>query len=67
MPIFRQANIKTECDQCKRLFSVTRGGVCSRCRRILCDAHLHGSFAQRMKVDLFGGTAVCVQCRSGGA
>ena len=66
MPLFSKSHISTECDSCKRLFPLTTVGVCTRCRRILCHAHLHGSFAQRLLVDLLRMDAVCVECRTRG-
>ncbi|MEO6446997.1 MAG: hypothetical protein ABIZ91_17290 [Gemmatimonadaceae bacterium] len=64
MPIFRNSIFNTECDECDRLFSVSSGGVCERCRRILCADHLHGSIGRRMLV-AFGIRMVCVRCRAG--
>lgn len=43
---------------------LTRAGACARCRRILCNTHLHGSFLRRLIVDV-GAEALCVRCRSG--
>lgn len=64
MPIFRKSIFNTECDECDRLFSVSSGGVCEKCRRILCPKHLHGSIVQRLLVAL-GGRIFCVRCRAG--
>jgi hypothetical protein len=64
VPIFRKSIFKTECDQCHRPFPVTGGGVCERCRRILCNTHLHGSIVRRMAI-AFGARYVCVRCRAG--
>jgi hypothetical protein len=55
---------KTECDQCHKPFPVNTGGVCDRCRRILCNDHLHGSFVRRMAIAL-GATNRCADCRAG--
>ena len=41
---------------------IVRGGVCERCKRILCERHLHGSWLRRMRHDI-GGAAICVKCR----
>ena len=64
MPIFRKSIFKTECDECGRPFAITGGGVCERCRRILCNTHLHGSITRRIAI-AFGAPYVCVRCRSG--
>ena len=64
LPIFRKSDVTTECDQCDLRFDVVQGGVCADCRRILCFTHLHGSWVQRLRVDL-GARTVCVQCRGG--
>ncbi len=65
MPFFRKSEIRTECDACGYRFDLTHGGVCARCKRILCYTHLHGSWINRIRVDIVGGQAVCVDCRSG--
>ena len=41
-----------------------KGGVCTRCRRILCYTHLHGSWLHRLMADLRN-ESVCVECRAG--
>jgi hypothetical protein len=71
VPVFRRSEFRADCERCGARFEPGRGGgVCARCRRILCDAHLHGSFLQRVRVAV-GAPAVCAQCRatsgSGGA
>lgn len=65
MPVFRKSEMRTECDACGYSFDLTHGGVCGRCQRILCYTHLHGSWFHRIRVDIAGGQAVCVDCRSG--
>ncbi|HEU4640945.1 MAG TPA: hypothetical protein VFS44_00730 [Gemmatimonadaceae bacterium] len=65
LPIFRRSTVTADCEACGVRFDTTRGGVCARCRRILCDEHLHGSWARRMMVEL-GASAMCVECRAGG-
>jgi hypothetical protein len=55
--------MSTECDACGRRFDLVKGGTCVRCRRILCEQHLHGSLVRRLMVD-FGAKPLCVQCRS---
>lgn len=64
MPFFRKSIFFTECDECDRRFSVTSGGVCERCRRILCGVHLHGSIGRRIAI-AFGASMLCVRCRAG--
>jgi hypothetical protein len=61
--IFKKANFETECDACHKPFSVSTGGVCERCRRILCNDHLHGSLARRIAIG-FGAPMICVRCRA---
>ena len=62
---FRETDVKTDCDACGVFFDLIKGGVCDKCRRILCDRHLNGSWAQRVMADITG-KHVCVQCRHGG-
>ena len=64
MPFFRSSIFRTECDECDRPFPVNTGGVCERCRRILCADHLHGSFARRIAIAV-GAPMICVKCRAG--
>jgi hypothetical protein len=64
MEVFRRSMFRTECDECGKPFPVNTGGVCDRCRRILCNAHLHGSLARRIAIAL-GAPYVCVACRAG--
>jgi hypothetical protein len=64
VPIFQKSIFKTECDECNAPFAVNTGGVCERCRRILCSAHLHGSLTRRILM-AFGVPMICVRCRSG--
>ncbi len=54
----------TECDECGLRFDLVSGGVCEKCRRVLCARHLHGSFVRRLLVD-FGAATICVRCRAG--
>lgn len=63
--VFRNSQVSTDCDQCKGRVDLIKGGVCTKCRRILCFQHLHGSFVRRLIVDL-GASAVCVRCRASG-
>ncbi|MDB4878962.1 MAG: hypothetical protein JWL60_408 [Gemmatimonadetes bacterium] len=62
---FRSSQITTDCDQCGGRVDMLKGGVCTRCRRILCFRHLHGSFVRRVIADI-GGSSVCVRCRAAG-
>lgn len=64
MEFLRRSMFKTDCDQCRKPFPVNTGGVCDRCRRILCNDHLHGSFVRRIAIAL-GSNNLCVDCRAG--
>ena len=64
MAFFRKSIFRTECDECGRPFAVNTGGVCERCRRILCSTHLHGSIMRRIAIG-FGVAMICVRCRAG--
>lgn len=66
MVIYKKSIFNTDCDECGRPFSIEGGGVCERCRRILCGKHLHGSIPRRLAI-AFGATPICVRCRSGEA
>lgn len=61
---FRSSQITTDCDRCGGRVDLLKGGVCTRCLRILCYAHLHGSWLRRVAADLGAGT-VCTDCRAG--
>ena len=68
MPVIRffaRSEMATACDECEARFDLLHGGVCTRCQRILCFRHLHGSWLHRLLTD-FGRTTVCVRCRAGG-
>jgi len=60
---FRSTQITTNCDQCDGRVDLIKGGVCTRCRRILCFAHLHGTWFRRLSTDL-GAATECVRCRT---
>jgi hypothetical protein len=62
---FRETDVKTNCDACGVFFDLLKGGVCEKCRRILCGNHLHGSWTQRLIADITNRN-VCVQCRHDG-
>jgi hypothetical protein len=64
VPIFTTALVRTECDICDYRFDPIHGGVCEKCKRILCMKHLHGSWIRRLQVDL-GSRSICVECRAG--
>ncbi|HEX9563518.1 MAG TPA: hypothetical protein VF981_06095 [Gemmatimonadaceae bacterium] len=64
MQIFRKSIFSSECDECGHPFPVNQGGVCDRCRRILCNTHLHGSAWRRLSIAL-GAPYRCVTCRAG--
>ena len=63
MPFLKKSIFFSECDRCHVRFHIGGGGVCERCRRILCDNHLHGSLVRRIQVS-FGAPVVCLACRS---
>ena len=61
---FQRSQLFTQCEECRRTVNLSHAGACSRCRRILCNTHLHGSFLRRLIVDI-GADAVCLRCRAG--
>jgi methionyl-tRNA synthetase len=61
---FRATQIKTDCDVCRLHFDLMTGGVCEKCRRVLCSTHLHGSLIKRILADVTGRN-ICVDCRRG--
>lgn len=63
--LFRSSQISTDCDRCGGRVDMLKGGVCARCRRILCYRHLHGSWVRRLLADL-GAETVCTECRAKG-
>lgn len=63
LQIFRDSQVSSDCDQCRGRVDLIKGGVCSKCRRILCAQHLHGSFLRRLLVDM-GVASICVKCRA---
>jgi len=63
MPVFKKSIFFSECDRCHARFHIGAGGVCERCRKILCDDHLHGSLVRRIQVS-FGAPPVCIYCRA---
>src|SRR5688500_20354276 len=61
MKLLRESTVAAECERCGVRFDPVTGGVCSVCRRILCDAHLNGSFFRRART-CFGAAPACVYC-----
>jgi hypothetical protein len=62
--VFQQSGISTDCDRCGGRVDLLKGGVCTRCRRILCYTHLHGSWVRRLLADIRN-ESLCVECRAG--
>jgi len=62
---FRNSILWTDCEECKLRVNISQAGACVRCRRVLCNGHLHGSFLRRLIVDVGAAEPVCVKCRSG--
>lgn len=62
--IFRESQLYNQCEECKRTLPLNGLGACVRCRRVLCNSHLHGSFFRRLIVDM-GAEPVCLRCRAG--
>ena len=62
--IFRASNLWTDCEACSLRVNLSRAGACTKCRRVLCHTHLHGSFVRRLLVDVGFADLVCVECRS---
>lgn len=60
--VFRSSGLWTQCEECRLRVNLSRAGACRRCRRILCNTHLHGSFLRRLLVD-FGAEPLCLRCR----
>lgn len=61
--VFRRSNLYTQCEQCHATVDLTRAGACPRCKRVLCNKHLHGSFFRRLMTDL-GAATLCLRCRA---
>lgn len=62
MAIFRESKFRVQCVRCGVPFPAGKGGVCSECRDILCDAHLHGSMFRKLMRAIAGAPAVCTRC-----
>ncbi len=60
--VFRHTEMATECEVCGVRFDLIAGGACTKCRRVLCARHLHGSWGRRLMVD-FGAAPLCTECR----
>jgi hypothetical protein len=63
---FRSSILWTDCEACRLKVNVSSAGACVRCRRILCNGHLHGSFVRRLIVDMGLAEAICSKCRDEG-
>jgi hypothetical protein len=63
MAMLKHSSVRPPCDECRRPFDAAFGGICDRCRRLLCPDHLYGSIWQRLR-GLLGLRVVCVRCRS---
>jgi len=61
--VFRRSNLLTECEECRLPVDLSRAGGCARCRRVLCNRHLYGSFVRRLIADVLATAPVCVRCR----
>ena len=61
---FTKPHFMADCDRCGDIFDPGKGGVCRRCKRVLCSAHMHGSLVQKIRV-YFGAEDLCVECRAG--
>jgi len=59
----RQSTFKWQCDKCGVFFTAGKGGVCTSCKRALCDEHMYGSFFEKLKARFSGSSALCVECR----
>ncbi|HMC55500.1 MAG TPA: hypothetical protein VKH19_10040 [Gemmatimonadaceae bacterium] len=64
--VFRKSNLFTECEECRRPVDLSGAGGCTRCRRVLCNRHLYGSFFRRLLADVIAAQPVCVRCRAAG-
>lgn len=64
MVLFKPSAQLARCDECRSFFDPVYGGVCVRCKRLLCATHLHGGFLQRLVGRLVPRRTECVQCRT---
>jgi hypothetical protein len=64
MMLFKPSAQLARCDQCRAFFDPVFGGVCARCRRLLCATHLYGGFFQRVLGRFNLRQALCVDCRA---
>ena len=62
--MLRPSSMLATCDECRLPFDPVHGGVCSRCRRLLCGKHIYGSIGRRVQSWL-GFALVCTVCRTG--
>ena len=63
-PMYRRSALMADCDECGRTFDPVHGGVCPRCKRLLCRRHLYGSGLRRV-LAYFGVQTDCVRCKRG--
>jgi hypothetical protein len=63
VPFFRQSAFSWQCDKCKVFFKAGKGGACALCKRALCDAHLYGSFFEKIRARFSSERVICVECR----
>ena len=63
---FLSTQMTAECEQCAGRVDLVRGGICLKCERVLCAAHLHGSVLRRVIADVRG-TSICTACRRAAA
>ena len=63
-PFFRKSQFTWQCDKCGLFFSAGAGGVCLTCKRALCDAHLYGSFWEKVRARFSGERVICIECRA---
>lgn len=63
MAYLQRSRIDAHCDECRLPFDPVSGGVCPRCRRLLCGRHYYGSLGSRLKAFL-GMVPLCPRCRN---
>ncbi|HEY0972525.1 MAG TPA: hypothetical protein VGE02_16260 [Gemmatimonadales bacterium] len=63
MAMLQRSRIIAKCDECRMPFDPVRGGVCPRCRRLLCGRHYYGSFLSRLQ-GMLGMVPLCPRCRA---
>ena len=63
MALLQRSRIIATCDECRLPFDPVRGGVCPRCRRLLCGTHYYGSILSRLQ-GMLGMVPLCPRCRA---